>query len=185
MEHNHEHKKQLCKLYVECDCCNDEREFAQVYSITDQALLASGGINAAGGVVLFENNVFNTPGIDVTNAGINGEIKVLKAGWYTIEQEVCANLNPLSEPLIAWGLGLFRNGVLVPGSMIVDMTLSPVQQVNNTGALILIFLAANDVLTLNNMTTQNLNLNAIAAGTFGLNAQSNAASLRIASLKLV
>jgi len=170
---------------IECPCECDEREFAQVYSQLDQVLTASPGINAAGGAILFETAIFATPNIDVTNAGVNGEIKVLKAGWYTVEQEVCANLNPLSEPLIAWGLALFRNGALVPGTMFVDMTLSPVQQANNTSEFFVVFLNAGDVVSLHNMTTQNLNLNAIAAGTFGINAQSNSASFRIASFKLV
>lgn len=170
---------------IECPCHCEDKEFAQVYSITDQNLVASPGINLPGGVVLFENTVFATPNIDVTNAALLGQIKVLKAGWYTIEQEVCANLNPLAEPLIAWGLAIFKNGILVPGTMFVDMTLSPVQQANNTSALFLIFLNANDVIELHNMTVQNLNLNAIVAGTFGINAQSNAASLRISSIKLV
>jgi len=168
-----------------CDCEPHENEFAQVYSNLDQNLAASGGINLAGGVILFENNVFASPNIDISNANINGEIKVNKSGWYTVEQEVCANLNPLSEPLIAWGLALFKNGALVPGTTFVDMTLSPVQQANNTSSLFLMFLAAGDVISLHNMTAQNLNLNAISAGTFGINAQSNSASLRIASVKLL
>jgi hypothetical protein len=168
-----------------CDCEPVKPEFAQIYSAVDQNLAASPGINAAGGAILFENNVFATANIDLTNANINGQVKFLKGGWYSIEQEVCANLNPLSEPLIAWGLALFRNGVLVAGTTFVDMTLSPVQQANNTSSLFLILLAAGDVITLNNMTTQNLNLNAIPAGVSGINAQSNSASLRIASIKLL
>jgi hypothetical protein len=169
---------------VACPCHCDETEFAQLYSILDQTLLASTGIDAAGGAVLFEQLVHATANIDVSNAAALGEIKILKAGWYTIEQEVCGALNPLSSPLISWGLAFFKNGAIIPGSLFVDMTLSPEQQANNTSTLFIGHLDAGDVLTLNNMTQQNLILNAFAAGTFGIYAQSNSASFRIASLKL-
>ncbi|MFI5405456.1 MAG: hypothetical protein ACHQ1D_02965 [Nitrososphaerales archaeon] len=168
-----------------CDCKPEEPEFAQVYSTADQNLFASPGINLPGGVVLFENAVFATPNIDITNAALLGQIKVNKAGWYTIEQSVCGTLNPLSAPLIVWGLAIFKNGLIIPGTTFVDMTLSPDQQANNTSSLIIVFLNVGDVLELHNMTTQNLLLNAIAAGTNGINAQSNSASFKIASIKFV
>jgi hypothetical protein len=165
-----------------CDCLADE--FAQVYSQVNQNLVGSPGLNLGGGAVKFEALAVNSPGVDVSNAAALGEVKVLKAGWYTVEHEVCGSLNPLSAPLIAWGLAVFKNGVLVPGTTFVDMTLSPDQQANNTGSLFIMHLDANDVLTLHNICTQNLLLNAIPGGSMGINAQANSASFRLASLKL-
>jgi hypothetical protein len=168
---------------VECPCeCEPEFEFAQIYSDQPQALVVSPGANLAGGPVLFNNIFTNTPAIDLTNVNLNGEIKFLKAGWYRVYEQVCATLNPLSAPLIVWGLALFKNGVLVPGTLFVDMTLSPDQQANNTGALSLVHFDVNDVLTLNNMTVQQLLLTAPGIGS-GVNAQSASASMQIHLLK--
>jgi uncharacterized protein (DUF486 family) len=168
---------------VECPCdCNPDFEYAQLYSDQPQALAVSPGFNMSGGAVLFNNVAVSTPGIDVTNAGINGEVKILKAGWYRILDQVCATLNPLSAPLIAWGLALFKNGAIVPGTTFVDMTLSPEQAANNTGAIALVHFNANDVLSLNNMCVQQLLLTAPGPAQ-GINAQSGSASMQIQLVK--
>lgn len=166
-----------------CDCDDEDQEFCQIYSIMNQNIISSPGINLAGGPVLFEKLVFSTSNIDVSNAGITGEIKINKKGWYVVQKEVCGALNPVSAPLISWGLSLFKNGLLVPGTTFTDMTLSPDQQANETSAIFLIHFDKGDVLTLNNMCIQNLLLNAFAGGSFGINAQSNSASILIRSVE--
>lgn len=160
-----------------CDCAI---EYAQVYSQMNQTLALSPGIDMAGGVVVFEKTQVVTSGIDISNAAINGQIKINKAGWYRIQKDVCGALNPLPSPLIAWGLALFINGSIIPGSVFVDMTLSPDQQANETSSLFFVHFNVGDVLTLNNMCIQSLLLNAVVAG---VNSQSNSASLTIQLLK--
>ena len=119
---------------VECEChCppfGHDAEFAQVYSLVDQNLDASSGPNLAGGVVLFEQVAFATPGFDLSNAANFGEIRVNKAGWYNVLYGVCAFLNDLSSPLPAFGFGLFLNGNWLQGSSFGEMTVSPEQRGN-------------------------------------------------------
>lgn len=166
---------------VACPCDCDELEYCQVYSQLSQVLSPSLGLNMAGQVVLFEKVVVSTANIDVSQVGINGTIKINKKGWYRFTKEVSGALNPLSAPLISWGLALFQNGVIVNGSTFVDMTLSPDQQSNETSANFLLFCNIGDVISLNNMCVQTLLLNAINPG---VNALANSASLNIISIDL-
>ncbi len=167
---------------VECPCDCEPIEYAQIHSDVGQSLALSPGLNLAGGPVLFNNVDVSTANIDVSNVGINGEIKFLKAGWYRVYDQVCGTLNPLSSPLIVWGLALFKNGLIVPGTIFVDMTLSPDQQANETSAVSLVHFNVGDVLTINNMTIQTLLLTAPNAA-LGVNAQANSASMQIQLVK--
>ena len=160
-----------------CDCAG---EWLQIWSAVNQNLAPSLGSNIAGGAVLFEQSSFVSPGFDISQAAIAGVVKVLKAGLYNVQLQVCGTLNPLSAPLIAWGLALFKNAGIIFGTTFVDMTLSPDQQSNETSAQFLIHFDAGDLLTLHNMCSQNLLLNTVAPG---VNCAVNSASMNIVLVK--
>lgn len=165
---------------VACPCHCDEPEFAEVYSIIPQDLIASPGVNMAGGVVKLENTIFATSNIDVSQAAINGKITINKAGWYDAYTGMCGALNPISSPLPVWTLSLFKNGVIIPGSTFANMTLSPEQKSNEVVADVFIHCDVGDVLELANTSTALINL---TAPTLGTNAQTNSAYVKIILLK--
>lgn len=160
-----------------CDCSS---EYAQLYSQQLQTLSPSLGLNVAGGQIVFEKLVINTPNIDVSQAGISGDIIINKAGWYVVTKSINGTLNPLSQPLIAWSVSLFVNGVLLPGSQETNMTLSPDQQNNHVSFSFLVHCNKGDKLGIYNMTNVSLILNNTHPG---VNCAINSASLHLFLLK--
>lgn len=165
---------------VACPCNCGEPEFCQVYSQKAQTLTASPGLNMEGGQLIFENLVVSTANIDASQAGITGDIIVNKAGWYEIFKSINGTLNPLSQPLIGWAVGLFVNDVLVPGSLEVNMTLSPDQQDNQVSFEFMVHLNKGDKLGLYNLTNVPLLANNANPG---INAAVNSASLKLELVK--
>ncbi len=164
---------------VKCPCeCNEE--FAEVYSNLTQNLTASSGLNAPGQLCLFEKSIYATSNIDISMAGINGQIKVNLAGWYDISTGVCGALNPIASPLPVWTMSLFVNGVIVPASTFANMTLSPEQKANEVVTDVFVHLSAGDVISLANTSTSPLSLTSVTLGT---NAIPNSAVLKIKLLK--
>jgi Collagen triple helix repeat (20 copies) len=165
---------------VTCPCNCPAPEYANVYSLLFQDLVASPGLNLAGQVILFEQSIVASPGIDISQAGVSGKFTINRAGWYDVSIGVCANLNPLSAPLEVWTVSLFKNGVLVPGSTNPNMTLSPEQRANDVSSDTYVHFSAGDVLEVANTSTNVLHLTAPALGT---NAPSNSAYLKLNLLK--
>jgi hypothetical protein len=162
----------------ECHC--PEPEFAEVFSITTQDLGASPGPNLAGQTVVLENTIFNTPNIDLSMASINGKVKINRAGWYDVFTGMCGSLNPVSSPLPVWTLSLFKNGIIVPGSTFANMTLSPEQKANEICADVLVHFLVGDIVELANTSVSNV---VLTAPTFGTNAPTNSAYLKLILLK--
>lgn len=162
----------------DCNCGNPE--FAEVYSSQQQNLSPSPGPNLAGQVALLENTIYATSNIDVSQAGINGNITINLAGWYDVATGICGALNPIPSPLPVWTLSLFKNNILVPGSTFANQTISPEQQSNEIVADVFVHCNKGDILTLANTSTSNVNL---TAPTLGTNALPNSAYLKITLLK--
>lgn len=161
-------------------CACPDPEFAEVYSILPQTLLASPGSNLAGTAVKLENTVFATSNIDVSLAATTGGIKVNRAGWYDVATGMCGALNPIASPLPVWTLSLFVNGTIVTGSTFANMTISPEQQANEVVADVFVHLNVGDVITLANTSVSQVVLTAPALGT---NAQVNSAYMKMTLLK--
>lgn len=151
-------------------------EYAMMVSNVEQTLGASPGANLAGGVVLFDQVLIGTLGIDSSNANITGDIVVNVAGVYSISMGVCGSLNPIQSPLPVWTTSLFRNGVIVQGSSLANMTLSPEDKADEIVVDLLVSLAAGDILKIANTSTAAI---VITAPTLGTNAQTNSAFLKL------
>ena len=167
----------------DCVMCKAEEaaaEFAEVYSVATQTLAASPGLNQAGQVVLLENTIFATANIDVSQAAINGKIKINKAGWYDVYTGICGYLNPIASPLPCWTLSLFKNGVYVAGSTFANQTISPEQKSNEIVADVFVHFDAGDILELANTSNAIVNMAAPTLGTF---AAANSAYLKLILLK--
>jgi len=161
-----------------CDC--PEPEFAEVFSKTNQDLAASPGSLLPGQVVILENTIFATSGIDVSQASVNGQIVINKAGWYDVATGICGSLNPIASPLPCWTLSLFVNGVYVPGSTFANQTISPEQKANEIVADVFVHFNKGDVLTLANTSNAVVNM---SAPTLGTNAPASSAYMKIIMLK--
>jgi hypothetical protein len=159
-------------------CC--DQEFAEVYSVLAQTLAASPGVSMAGQVVLLENAIYATPGIDITNAAITGQIKINAAGWYDATIGVTGSLNPIPSPLPAWTVSLFKNGVLVAGSTFANLPLSPEQHANECVSDVFVHCDVGDMLEIANTSTAPLFLSSPSIGT---NAIVNSATFKIKMLK--
>lgn len=186
-----EYTKEGCHIHINCGCSNNhpphpekccDTEFAEVFSNANQSLSGSPGLNMPGQVVLLEQTIFATSNIDVSMAAANGNVKVLKAGWYDVFTGICAALNPISSPLPVWSLSLFVNGVVVPGSTFANMTLSPEQKANEIIADVFVHLNVGDILTLANTSQAPIQLSAPGAS-LGSNAQANSAYMKLILLK--
>lgn len=162
---------------IACPCDCDKPEYARVYSQLNQ-LLSPGN---PGSVVMFEHTVISSPGIDVSQANISGEIIINKAGWYSVFKSVCGTYNPLKDPLEVWTVSLFINGVLDPGSTVSNMPLSPDQKSTEISGYNLIHFKVGDKLTLNSTSTEQLQLTSFLLGS---NVQPLSSSLLLFSIKL-
>lgn len=165
---------------VDCSRPGLDIEFAEVYSLTSQKLTASPGPNAPGQTVLLENTIHATPAIDVSMAAATGVVTVNKAGWYDVAMGMCGSLNPVSSPLQVWTCSLFKNGVIVAGSTLANMTISPEQKANEIAVDTFVHFNAGDTLQLANTSVNSIDL---TAPTFGSNAFANSAYLKIQLLK--
>lgn len=167
-----------CFEHRECKC--PEPEFAEIGSTMPQDLNPSPGANMPGQVVLLEFTIHATAGIDVSTSGVDGKIKVNRAGWYQVSHGVCGSLNPVISPLPVWTFSLFKNAAIVPGSTFANMTISPEQKANEIVAQTLVHFNAGDVLELANTSTSVVVLTAPVLGT---NAQTSSAYLQLVLLK--
>ncbi|HWY33273.1 MAG TPA: hypothetical protein VNX68_01425 [Nitrosopumilaceae archaeon] len=165
---------------VACPCDCGAPEFAEVYSVTTQNLAASPGPNLAGQVCILENTIFSTSNIDVSQAAVNGKIIINKAGWYDVATGISGALNPIPSPIPVWTLSLFKNGLIIPGSTFANQTISPEQKSNEIVADVFVHFNIGDVLELANTS---INQVFMSAPTFGTNAQTNSAYLKIQLLK--
>lgn len=184
LDQDHHHRKG-CNINIYCcdeekheDCC--QTEFAEVYSVASQDLAPSPGLNMPGQVVLFEKSIFSTSNIDISQAPVNGQITINKAGWYDVATGICGALNPIASPLPCWTLSLFLNGNYVPGSTFANQTISPEQKANEIVADVFVHFSKGDVLTLANTSVSLVNM---AAPTLGTNAPASSAYLKLILLK--
>lgn len=173
--HPKPHKRKKC-----CERGSGLPEFGEVFSIASQVLAPSLLPNQPGGVAILEQLRFATTGIDVTQAGVNGQIKINKAGWYNVASGMTGGLNPVPSPLPVFTLSLFKNGQIIPGSTFSNVPISPAQQSNQITADALVHFNVGDVLTLANTSTDQL---FVAAPSLGTTAQTNSAYVKIMMLR--
>lgn len=125
-------------------CCRFACEYASLYSLTTQTALP-------GESLLLENISETSAGFDLTMTPITGEVTVLKSGVYIIKWGAEGQLTPpYFEPVPAWSLGIFVNGVLEPGSGSGSFSLSPSDVLTNCTGVVILPLNAGDVITLVN-----------------------------------
>ncbi len=90
-----------------------------------------------------------SPDFDITNAALTGEIKILTHGLYSLNWGFDGLLAPpYPFPVPAWGLGIYLNGVLVPGTTSGSCSITPDEIVTHTSGGYILELNVNDVIKL-------------------------------------
>ncbi len=126
-------------------CC------VSVYSVMDQSLGANGSSND---FAKFEatSDAFGDC-IDWSQAS-QGKLTVLKSGHYKIDWAVNGSLAPpFPAPVPSWGLGVYKNGISIPGTSVAGFSQSPDDDANCITQLLCVMLVAGDVLMLKNVST--------------------------------
>jgi hypothetical protein len=127
-------------------CCESQIAYANLYSTNPQALAAQGD---PASIALFEGaNLVTAPYFDVSSASTTGEIIFLQTGVYFIDWRADGIVTDFSLPVPTWTIGLFQNGVLVPGSNFG----APESLISNTGGGVIIKATAGDIFHLENTT---------------------------------
>lgn len=120
-----------------------------------------GPFNAVNDTVLFQNQnaVSNAADFDLSMIAINGDVKFLKAGAYRIAYGAEAKVSqPIPLPVPSFSFGLWKNGVLVPGSTISGYTQAPGDDTIQVNGEVMINVAANDMLRLRNASSNGIDM---------------------------
>jgi len=127
------------------DCC--DAAWLSLYSLQDQLIPSLG-------TAKFEQVGVVSPDFDITNAALTGEIKVLTHGLYVLNWGFDGLLAPpYPFPVPAWGLGIYLNGVLVPGTTSGSCSITPDEIVTNASGGYILELNVNDVIKLVSLCT--------------------------------
>jgi hypothetical protein len=138
------------------DCCCES--YANLYGSIAQVIDA---YNTPTDAVLFDSqNAVSTADFDLSMKNVDGSIKFLKHAVYRVAWILQARLtNPIGSPVPSWSFGLWRNGVLIPGTIYSGYTQSPNDDAAHSTSEAFIEFQVNDVLKLRNTSVSKVNLN--------------------------
>lgn len=159
-----------------CKCCE---AYANIFGSPPQVIDPFGG---AADAVLFQGiNALSVGHFDLTNMAINGEVKFLKSGVYSINWGVEAKVQPpIPEPTPSFSFGLWLNGVNVPGSVISGYTQAPNDDTLHIAHEVIIRVMAGDVVRVRNASAFTLDM---SPNTVGIQFPVVVSSLNIFCLK--
>ena len=139
-------------------CCPLTGSFTNVYSTTDQVV-------APNAVPFMENISQTTTGFNLTTTAVDGHIIVNNPGIYSIQWGVGGILTPpFPAPVPAWSFGVAVNGVVDLGSTSGSFSVTPDDICTHNSGTFIVMLAAGDVVTLVNTSTNDVSLTAALLG---------------------
>ena len=143
----------------ECDC---PAAYFNVYSSVQQQIQP---YNVAGDTVKFNAQNAVSPEFDFSMMNVNGDIKFLKHGIYSLGWLLQGRITPpIPQPVPSWSFGFWLNGILVPGSIYSGYTQAPGDDAAHSTAEVVIEVKANDVLRLRNTSSSIIDLNPNVGG---------------------
>lgn len=144
----------------DCDCSQaGSKAYFNLYSHLDQHLSPFGG--AADYCKLPSSNSVSAD-FDISQANVSGEVKFLKAGIYKIGYAVDGHLEaPFPSPVPSWGMGLYLNGVFVPGSAQAGFSQSPDDDSISLSCAVVIDVKAGDLLKLRSISSSPVMLESV------------------------
>lgn len=144
----------------DCNCCES---YANLYAIPPQLLTPFG--TATDSVVFQSQNAIASADFDITMASVNGEVKFLKAGVYSIRWGAEAKIEPpIPVPIPSFAFGLWINGMVIPGSVQSGYTQAPGDDTLPIASAVIVNIAVGDVLKLRNATSNSVNMNPNTTG---------------------
>ena len=150
------------------DCVCDEHEcgcvrYFDIYTLTPQ--FKGPYLSGSENVLFDQQNLVSVGDFDLSQMNISGAITFLKHGVYRIGYEVEGKITPpVPDPVPSWGVGLFKNNVLIPGSIFSGFTQAPSDDTSHINGAVLIEMNVGDVLTLKNISTFAMSMNPMSTG---------------------
>jgi hypothetical protein len=134
--------------------------------------------------VLFQfQNAVAAADFDLSQMSVDGSVKFLKSGVYRINYGAEAKVSqPIPTPVPSFSFGLWKNGVLVPGSTISGYTQAPGDDTLQITGEVMIVIAANDIIKLRNASSNGIDM---TPNTVGIVFPVTVATLNINCLKAI
>lgn len=160
----------------ECKCCES---YANVWAQPPQILGAFGTLNDT---VLFQfQNAVVAADFDLSTMSSDGSIRFLKSGVYRVAYGAEAKVSqPIPVPVPSFSFGLWKNGVLIPGSTISGYTQAPGDDTIQVVGEVMIAIVANDIIKLRNASSNGIDM---TPNTVGIVFPVTVATLNINCLK--
>jgi len=169
--------------------CSDEQcqghgkdgceSYCNVWAQPPQILGPNGAANDA--VVFQFQNAVTVADFDLSQMSVDGSVKFLKAGAYSISYGAEAKVsNPIPVPVPSFSFGLWKNNVIIPGSTISGYTQAPGDDTIQANGQVMIDVLANDVLKLRNASSNGVDM---TPNTVGIAFPVTVATLNIHCLK--
>jgi len=138
----------------ECKCCES---YANVWAQPPQIL---GPFGSATDTVVFQfQNAVTAADFDLSMMSSNGEIKFLKAGVYRVAYGAEAKVSqPIPVPVPSFSFGLWKNGVIIPGSTDSGFTQAPSDDTLQVDGEVIIAFAVGDILKLRNASSVSVDM---------------------------
>ncbi len=133
----------------DCDC-ESVAQYLSIYSLTDQVVpsLASPFLNLVNSA---------SAGFDISAAPVSGEVKILNHGIYSVNWGFDGKLQPpYPFPIPAWALGIYKNGVLLPGTTSGSFSITPDDICVHDSADAIVELKAGDIIKIVNLSTMTI-----------------------------
>jgi hypothetical protein len=153
--------------------------YANVWAQPPQILGPNGASNDT--VVFQFQNAVVAADFDLSMMSVDGSIKFLKAGTYSVAYGAEAKVSqPIPLPVPSFSFGLWKNGVLIPGSTISGYTQAPGDDTIQINGQVMVDMAANDIIKLRNASSNGVDM---TPNTVGIVFPVTVATLNIHCLK--
>jgi len=165
-----------CGDQKECKCCES---YCNVFGLPPQFL---GAFGSANDTVLFQSqNEVSAADFDISTISVDGAVKFLKSGKYYINWGAEARIHqPIPTPVPSFSFGLWKNGVVVPGSVVSGYTQAPGDDTLHVSSDVCININAGDVIKVRNASSNPVDMD---PNTVGIQFPVTVATLNILCLK--
>jgi hypothetical protein len=110
-------------------------------------------------------NAVSVGDFDLSLMGVDGSIKFLRAGVYSIGWLLQARITPpIPDPVPSWSFGFWNNGILIPGTVYSGFTQAPGDDACHSSSEAIVKMAVGDVLKLRNTSVSPVSLNPAITG---------------------
>lgn len=142
--------------------CKFPIAYCSVYSLEKQT---KGAFGSSTDTILFNSQAEVSAEFDTSMKNVNGDIKFLKHGIYSITWIAQANITPpVPAPVPSFSFGLWLDGALLPGSVSSNFTQSPNDDNAHTSGQTIVEVKAAQILTIKNASLASVTLNPLPSG---------------------